>query len=71
VTDPEDPYVDAWWPPGHVLGWEHTFVHENYEFLRVIANDGTFRPNFDDGLAVQRVLEAIERSDESGEWVAV
>jgi len=33
VTDETDPYVDHWWPPGHVIGWEHTFVHENYEFL--------------------------------------
>jgi len=71
VTDPSDPYVDAWWPPGHVLGWEHTFVHESYEFLSAIEGGGQYRPSFEDGLAVQRVLDAIERSDEAGEWVAV
>ncbi|AGB31329.1 oxidoreductase domain-containing protein [Natrinema pellirubrum DSM 15624] len=71
VTDEDDPYVDHWWPPGHVLGWEHTFVHENYEFLSAVADGESFAPNFADGLAAQRVLDAIERSDERGEWVAL
>jgi len=73
VTDPGDPYVDHWWPPGHVLGWEHTFVHENYEFLSLIASGETAADSdlasFHDGLAAQRVLDAIERSDEQGEWI--
>ncbi len=71
VTDESDPYVEHWWPPGHVIGWEHTFVHENYEFLSAVAEDGAFRPSFADGLEAQRVLDAIERSDETGEWVDV
>ena len=74
VTDAEDPYVDHWWPPGHVLGWEHTFVHEDYEFLSAVADGDSadaYRPNFEDGAAVQRVLDAIERSDAAGEWVSV
>jgi len=71
VTDAEDPYVDHWWPPGHVIGWEHTFVHENYEFLTAVAAGEDHEPSFADGLAVQRTLDAIERSDERGEWVAV
>ena len=71
VTDEDDPYVDHWWPPGHVIGWEHTFVHENYEFLRAIEGDTEYHPDFADGLAVQRVLDAIERSDERGEWIPV
>jgi len=69
VTDESDPYVDRWWPPGHVLGWEHTFVHENYEFLSAVASDSEFSPSFSEGYAVQEVLDAIERSDERGEWV--
>jgi predicted dehydrogenase len=69
VTDEDDPYVDHWWPPGHVIGWEHTFVHENYELLRAVADDDEFEPSFEDGLATQRVLAAIEDSDERGEWV--
>ena len=71
VTDPEDPYVDHWWPPGHVIGWEHTFVHENYEFLSAVAESGEYEPSFADGLAVQRVLDAVERSDERGERVSL
>lgn len=71
VTDSSDPYLDAWWPPGHVLGWEHTFVHESYEFLSAIAKNERFQPDFEDGLAVQRVLAAIEQSDQSSEWMAV
>ncbi len=71
VTDEDDPYIDHWWPPGHVIGWEHTFVHENYEFLSAIDSGEEYHPNFADGLAVQKVLDAIEKSDESGEWVGV
>jgi predicted dehydrogenase len=71
VTDEDDPYIDRWWPPGHVIGWEHTFVHENYEFLTAVAENDSFGPSFKDGLTTQRVLEAIERSDETGQWVDV
>jgi predicted dehydrogenase len=69
VTDESDPYVDHWWPPGHVVGWEHTFVHENYEFLSAVAHGEEFHPSFEDGYRVQRVLDAIQASDETGEWV--
>ena len=73
VTDEDDPYVDHWWPPGHVIGWEHTFVHENYEFLSAVSDGDAeaFAPSFEDGVAAQRVLAAIEASDERGEWVTV
>jgi predicted dehydrogenase len=80
VTEESDPYIDHWWPPGHVVGWEHTFVHENYEFLSAIADGGadgdaggdrTFAPSFADGYAVQEVLGAIQESDERGEWIEV
>jgi len=76
VTDETDPYVGAWWPPGHVLGWEHTFVHENYEFLRAVAEGDldlaeTPVATMQDGLAVQRVLDAIESSDERGAWIEI
>ncbi|GAB3692724.1 Gfo/Idh/MocA family protein [Halorubrum pallidum] len=71
VTEETDPYVDRWWPPGHVIGWEHTFVHESYEFLSAVADDREFSPSFADGYAVQRVLAAIEEADERGAWVSV
>ncbi|WP_144926903.1 Gfo/Idh/MocA family protein [Halorubrum salsamenti] len=69
VTDPGDPYIDHWWPPGHTIGWEHTFVHEDYEFLTAVAEGAEYHPDFRDGLAVQRVLDAIDRSDETGRWI--
>ncbi|WP_408958087.1 Gfo/Idh/MocA family protein [Natrinema sp. 74] len=71
VTDEDDPYVDHWWPPGHVLGWEHTFVHENYEFLSAVADGREFAPSFADGLAAQQVLDAIAESDDEGRWIAL
>ena len=48
--------MDAWWPTGHVIGWEHTSVHENYEFLSAVADDKLYEPAFEDGLAVHGSL---------------
>jgi predicted dehydrogenase len=62
VTEPSHPYLEAWWPPGHGLGYEHTFVHEVVDLLRDIGSDRDPAPSFADGLQVQRVLEAVERS---------
>ena len=72
VTDADDPYIDHWWPPGHVIGWEHVFVHENYEFLSAVADgDESFSPSFADAYEVQRLLDAVGRSDDRGEWVSL
>lgn len=60
VTEPDHPYVGSWWPPGHVLGWDHTFTHQAADFVRAIAHDQDPSPSFEDGLAVQRVLDAID-----------
>ena len=65
VTEPEHPYLAAWWPQGHVLGWEHSFVHEIRDFLIAIDSGTPATPSFADGLAVQRVLSAIELSSEA------
>ncbi|MEV0378379.1 Gfo/Idh/MocA family oxidoreductase [Nonomuraea sp. NPDC050643] len=62
VTEPDHPYVGAWWPPGHGLGYEHTFTHEIKDFLEAVATGADPTPSFADGLRVQRVLEAVERS---------
>lgn len=62
VTEPEHPYLDAWWPAGHVLGWDHTFTSQAADFLRAIASGEPVHADFSDGLAVQRVLAAIETS---------
>lgn len=71
VTDEGDPYIDHWWPPGHTIGWEHTFVHQSATFLDAVAGDGDYTPDFADGLEVQNVLGAIQESDERGERVTV
>jgi predicted dehydrogenase len=62
VTEPSHPYLEAWWPPGHVLGWEHTFVHQARDLLTDIASDDDPEPSFGDGLQVQRVLDAVASS---------
>ena len=65
VTEPEHPYLAAWWPQGHLLGWEHSFVHEVRDFLCAIESGTPASPSFEDGLAVQRVLTAIQSSSEA------
>jgi predicted dehydrogenase len=67
VTEPEHPYVGAWWPAGHGLGYEHTFTHEVRDFVDAIVAGTDPEPSFADGLAVQKVLTAIESS--KGSWV--
>jgi predicted dehydrogenase len=62
VTEPEHPYLDAWWPPGHGLGYEHTFVHQARDLVHAVAEGRRPEPSFADGLQVQRVLAAVEES---------
>ncbi|MFF7337598.1 Gfo/Idh/MocA family protein [Streptomyces sp. NPDC008163] len=62
VTEPEHPYLEAWWPPGHTLGYEHTFVHQARDVVCAIAGGTPDVPTFADGLQVQRVLAAVEES---------
>lgn len=74
VTQRTHPYLRFWWPPGHVLGWEHTFTHEIYHFLTRLAEGKDVAPeaaNFRDGLRVMRIIEAIAESSERGTWVSV
>ena len=66
VTEPEHPYMEAWWPPGHIIGYEHTFVHTVKGLLDGIATGGNPTPTFDDGYRCQAVLDAVDRSLESG-----
>jgi predicted dehydrogenase len=62
TTEPEHPYSGVWWPPGHGLGYESTFVHEIADFLSGLQSGSEVRPTFADGLRNQMVLDAIERS---------
>ncbi len=71
VTDPEHPYVSAWWPPGHGIGYEHLFVHLVYEFMDALDRGTIPTPNLRDGLTGMRVLAAAEASVERRGWVRV
>lgn len=71
ATDPAHDYAEAWWPPGHTIGFEHTFIHEMLELSSAIAEDRQPEPNFNDGVKCQAVLEAVERSIEERRWVQV
>jgi predicted dehydrogenase len=72
VTEPRHPYLSAWWPPGHTLGWEHTFSHEFRDLLLAIADGTQPAPSFADGLQVQRVLAAVAVSAADGSaWTPV
>ncbi|MGY1643587.1 Gfo/Idh/MocA family protein [Geodermatophilus sp. SYSU D00703] len=62
VTEPEHPYIAAWWPAGHGLGYEHGFTHQVVDLVTAIAKGEDPAPSFADGLQVQRVLDAVERS---------
>lgn len=62
VTEAEHPYLSAWWPPGHLLGYEHGFSHQAADLLTAIHRGEDPAPSFADGLAVQRVLAAVEAS---------
>ncbi|MER6140025.1 Gfo/Idh/MocA family oxidoreductase [Streptomyces sparsogenes] len=62
ITEPEHPYLEGWWPAGHALGYEHTFVHQARDLLLAIDAGTEPEPSFADGLQVQRVLAAVEES---------
>jgi predicted dehydrogenase len=69
VTEAHDPFWQWWWPHGHIIGWEHTFVHEIHHLLQAIGTDGDVRPygaDFEDGYRAAEVCDAILRSSESG-----
>jgi len=72
VTDGQHhPYVGHWWPPGHIIGYEHTFVHTVYDLLEAVAKDKVPTPNFEDGVRNQKVLDAMEKAAATKRWVAV
>ena len=71
ITDGAHPYMAAWWPAGHIIGWEHTFTHEVRDLLQAIAGRTEVHPDFVDGLRVQQVLDAVERAANSKRWERV
>ncbi len=71
VTEPEHPYISRWWPPGHIIGYEHTFVHAVADFLCAVAEAKEIRPNFEDGVREMQVLDAGLESIRAGNRVFV
>jgi predicted dehydrogenase len=72
VTEPEHPYLEAWWPAGHMLGYEHAFSHQVKDFVEGIVAGTDPHGTFAEGLVVQRVLDAVETSSaRESAWVSV
>jgi predicted dehydrogenase len=72
VTESVHPYVAAWWPPGHLIGYEHGFTHQVVDLVSDIANDRDPRPSFADGMRVQRILDAVETSAaDQSTWIEI
>jgi predicted dehydrogenase len=71
VTEPVHPYLNAWWPPGHIIGYEHTFVNAMADFLNAIALGTKVQPNFADGVKEMAILDAALHSAQTGRTVDV
>ena len=72
VTEPQHPYMSGWWPPGHLIGYEHTFTHQARDMLECLGDGTDPAPSFADGLQVQEVLEAVMASAAAGSgWTPV
>ncbi len=71
VTEGAHPYIGAWWPAGHIIGYEHTFVNTFADFIKAVAEGKSVQPTFADGLANERVLAAVSESAACRAWVKV
>ena len=71
VTGPGHPYTANYWKPGHVIGYEHTFISALADFRDTLDGENEFHPNFEDALKVQQVLEAVEVSARERRWIEV
>jgi predicted dehydrogenase len=71
ATGPNHPYATNFWKPGHIVGYEHTFIAALGDFLNAVLSETAFHPDFDDAVRVHRVLDAVDRSARERCWVAV
>ena len=72
VTEPQHPYIHGYWPAGHIIGYEHSFINTIKDFLDAIASGRkVIKPDFEDGLKVQKVLEAVEKSARTKRWIRI
>lgn len=71
VTEPSHPYVQPWWPPGHLIGYEHSFIHTVADFVNAVSAKRTVQPDFGDAVRTQRVLDAAARSAHNRKTVEI
>jgi predicted dehydrogenase len=71
ATEPVHPYIENWWPPGHIIGYEHEFVHSVVDFLQALDKGEKVKPNFYDGMKGMEVLEAGLESAQTGKRIAI
>ena len=71
VTESTHPYIDKWWPPGHIIGYEHTFIHTIADFAKAVVASKSVHPTFENGLRTQCVLDAVGRSAKTETWVRI
>src|SRR5208282_4307110 len=72
VTDREaHPYGKNWWPPGHIIGYEHTFTNTFADFVKAVVDGTPIQPDFLDGARCMAVMEAVEQSSKTRRWVKV
>lgn len=71
ATESVHSYIANWWPPGHIIGYEHEFTHAVVDFLKAIDTHGSIEPNFADGVAETKILEAALKSAETGKQVDI
>jgi len=71
VSEPTHPYISAWWPPGHVIGWQEAHTNEVYDLCDCIGRDVMPSPSFADGVRNQAVLDSAARSIETAQWEKV
>ena len=71
VTEPVHPYLNAWWPPGHIIGYEHTFVNAMADFLKAVGSGTGVAPNFADGVKEMAILDAALESAQTGRTINI
>ena len=71
ATEPVHPYIGHYWPAGHIIGWEHSFINTVADVINGIVEGTPAHPTFAEGLATQKVLDAVEQSAGTGSWVSV
>jgi predicted dehydrogenase len=70
-TESVHPYGEAYWPAGHIIGYEHTFINLMHDFMKGILTNTNPNPNFEDGYRNQLILDAIEKSASVGKWIKI